>query len=67
MERDVSEFDAVTPPITEAKRRMIEATQSSSDQLVAAVLDDPPGELATKDMMVDFLRAAGRDRFVELR
>ncbi len=50
-EVDVSGFDAVYPPMTDAKRAMFERTQSPMDEVVARMFDTAPGNIVTRRVL----------------
>ena len=54
--RDVSEYDAIYPPMTDAKSRMIGASLSAGDEIERAVIEDWPADLVTKAELVEAVR-----------
>ena len=51
MHRDVSKFDNVYPPMTEAKARMIESTRAPSDAIIEHILENHAPDLVTRSTL----------------
>lgn len=54
--RDVSGFDHVYPPMTQAKKKMMGMTVSPSDEIEKAVVESIPCDLVTMDMLHQAVR-----------
>ena len=50
--RDVSSFGHVYPPMTEAKRRMLEESKSPAEEIQEGVLDAFEDDIVTRDMVI---------------
>ena len=59
--RDVSEFDHVYPPDTEAKLKMIEQSKSPMDEVMEMALENLSGDIITKKILSQKIRKAARE------
>ena len=59
--RDISEFDHVYPPMTDAKLKMIDQSKSPIDDVMDMALEKLTGDIITKKVLSKALRAAARE------
>ena len=58
MERDVSGYDHIYPPMTKGKRLMTDQNKAPSDEIVAHIIDACGGQIFTKKMLRSRIMAA---------
>jgi hypothetical protein len=61
MRRDVSNFDHVYPPSTEAKRAMQSMTRSPAEEIESLISEDIKGDLVTLQQIMSMVKAAARE------
>jgi hypothetical protein len=59
--RDVSAFDPIYPPMTDAKQQMIAMTQSTGDEIMDWVVANHPRDVVTRRELESAVRSAARD------
>jgi hypothetical protein len=61
MQRDVSDFDGHRPPMTAAKRLMIEQGKTLADRLVETVVENMRGDVATEKQLLQEAERVARE------
>ena len=59
--RDISGFDHVYPPLTDAKARMVEQSKSPVDEVVELMMEKLEGDIVTKKVLSRAVRSAARE------
>ena len=60
MDRDVEAFNPAMPPMTEAKKVMIEVSKSLTDEILEYLRDNLEGDLVTRKTLHNHVRRAAR-------